>query len=232
MIVYEQNFQKYGLSLTHLEILKIVGKNKVVLEIGSSSGYMTRALLDNSCIVDVVEINKEAVSKISKKTRKIFNRSIENPKIFGMLKDYDFIIMADVLEHLVDPAGVLKNLLKTVSLKTRLIISLPNIASWVMRKQLFFEGNFEYQETGILDKTHLHFYSVNTLPKILLENGWKTEKVIGTITRLPLEGLINKIPILRWIFKKVLYKTLVNKYRNLAYYHFLAIASKECNEKD
>lgn len=135
--------------------------------------------------------------------------------------------MADVLEHLINPELILRKLLKISSKNTKLVISLPNVASWIMRKQLFFKGDFEYQESGLLDKTHLHFYTVNTLPKILFNNGWKVERLSGTITRFPLEGLINQIPVFRWIFHKAFYKTLVNRYKNIAYYHFLVVALKK-----
>lgn len=227
MIVYEQIFQKYGLSLTQQEILKLVGGEKKVLEIGSSTGYMTRAFLEQGCIVDIVESNQTAVTKLPKNVRQIFNSSIEDSKIYGKLGHYDFIVMADLLEHLVEPERVLRQLFKKASAETKLLISLPNIASWIMRKQLFFKGDFKYQESGLLDKTHLHFYTVETLPKLLSESGWKVEKIVGTITRLPLEGLISKIPFLGWLFKKTLYQKLISKYKNLAYYHFLVIASKK-----
>lgn len=226
MIVYEEIFKKYGLSPTQQEIIKIVGRKKQVLEIGSSTGYMTRAFLDNGCILDVVEPNREAAAKLPKNIRKIFNTSIENDEIYKRLGDYDFIIMADVLEHLVEPDLVLRKLHK-ISVRMGLLISLPNIACWAMRKQLFFEGDFEYQESGLLDKTHLHFYTVKTMPKMLSETGWKTEEVRGTITRLPLEGLISKIPVLGFIFKKVFYQKIVSSFKNLAYYHFLVVASKK-----
>lgn len=227
MIIYEQLFKKYGLSSTQQEILRIVGEHKVILEIGSSTGYMTKSFLDNNCIVDVVEENKEAVSKIPKGARKVFNKSIEDNKIYDSLGNYDFIIMADVLEHLIDPEQVLKKLFKISSSVTKLIISLPNVACWAMRKQLFFTGDFEYMESGLLDKTHLHFYTVNTLPKILEQNGWRVIRIAGTITRLPLEGLISKIPIFRWFFKKILYERIVDKYKNLAYSHFLVVVVKQ-----
>ncbi len=227
MIVYEKIFQKYGLSTTQQEIIKIVGRDKKILEIGSSTGYMTGVFLKNNCTVDVVETNKKAIAKLPKGIRKVFNISIENKEIFEKLSNYNFIVMADVLEHLVLPEQVLKELLKIAAAETKLIISLPNIACWTMRKELFFKGDFEYQESGLLDKTHLHFYSVKTLPKILLENGWKTEKLVGTITRLPLEGLISRIPVIGWIYKKTLYRVLVSKYKNLAYYHFLVEAAKK-----
>lgn len=227
MIVYDAIFKKYGLSPTQLEILKIVGQGKVVLEIGASTGYMTKAFLDQGCKVDVVEENKEAVKKISKKTRKIFNNSIEDRRTLKQLnKDYQYIVMADVLEHLKKPEQVLKDLVKVVPRDSKLLVSLPNVACWAMRKQLFFKGDFEYQDSGLLDRTHLHFYTVNTLPKLLTDNGWKVSEVMGTITRLPLEGLISKMPVGGWIFKNIVKPGIVSKFKNLAYYHFLTIAYK------
>lgn len=225
MIVYEEIFKKYGLSPTQQEIIRLVGADKTILEIGSSTGYMTKAFLDNGCIIDVVEPNREAVDKLPKSVRKVFIGSIEDGKIYTQLENYDFIVMADVLEHLVKPEDALKKLSKKVTKETRLIVSIPNIASWVMRKQLFFKGDFEYQDSGLLDSTHLHFYTTYSLPKVLLKNGWKVEKMIGTITRLPFEGMISKIPILGWYFKKMIYPKLVDNYKNLAYYHFLVVAS-------
>src|SRR3989344_3707499 len=113
MIVYEEIFKKNGLSKTQEEILDRVGKNKIVLEIGSSTGYMTKAFLSNLCIVDVVEKNREAIKKMPKKVRKVLKVSIEDEKIEKLLsKDYDFIILADVLEHLVDPENTLNILSK------------------------------------------------------------------------------------------------------------------------
>lgn len=227
MIIYEDIFKKYGLSPTQKEILKTVGKDKMVLEIGSSSGYMTKAFLDNDCTVDIVETNKEAVSKIPKRVRKLFNQSIEDEAIYKLLNSgYEYIIMADVLEHLVNPSRVLKKLLKVAHADTKLLISLPNIACWQMRKQLFFKGDFAYQDSGVLDRTHLHFYTYETLPKLLSENGWKIERIIGTVTRLPFEETINKIPMVGIVFKKLIYKRLTEKYKNLSYYHFLTIAHK------
>lgn len=219
MIIYESIFKKYGLSPTQQEILKIVGQGKVVLEIGASTGYMTKAFLDNGCIVDIIEKDKPAIKKIPGTVRKIINQSVEELEFNGFPPDFDFIVMADVLEHLVNPEQTLKKLLKISSSETKLIISLPNIACWTMRKQLFFKGDFEYQASGLLDKTHLHFYTVNTLPKILLSNGWQVDQLIGTITRLPFEGLFGRIPFI--------YHWLVEKYKNLAYYHFLVVASKK-----
>ena len=227
MNIYEQIFKKYGLSPTQQEILNIVGQKKVVLEVGSSTGYMTKAFLENGCTVDVVEKNKQVLSKLPKGIRKVLNLSIEEDRIQSLLsKDYDFIIMADVLEHLVKPERALEIVFDIAGDSTKLLLSLPNIASWPMRKQLFFRGDFEYQESGLLDKTHLHFYTVNSLPKLLKECGWKVDKIIGTITRLPLEESINKIPVISLFYRRFIRQNLVEQFKNLSYYHFLVVATK------
>jgi len=227
MMIYDHIYQTYGLSKTQQEILNIVGKEKVVLEIGPSTGYMTKLFLENGCILDIVEKDKKVFPKLPKGIRKMINLSIEDVKILSLLfGDYDFIILADVLEHLIDPENTLKDLKKISSSKTKLIISLPNVANWVMRKQLFFKGDFEYQESGLLDTTHLHFYTVDTLPKLLAKCGWRVKQIIGTLTRLPFEESINKIPVVNLLFKKIIYKKLAEKYKNLSYYHFITIASK------
>lgn len=226
--VYEDIFKIHGFSKTQQKILEIVGSQKTVLEVGSSTGYMTRAFLTNGCTVDVAETSWKAVAKLPKGVRKILNGSIEDTKIFNLLgKDYEFIIMADVLEHLVNPESVLKKLRELTSSNTKILMSLPNIASWTIRKQLFFKGDFEYQDSGVLDRTHLHFYTVNTLPKLLSESGWQIKEMIGTITRLPLEGLIDKIPIISLLYKKFLKKALTEQFKNLSYFHILVVASKK-----
>lgn len=227
MTVYEKIFKEHGLSVTQQEILNLVGKEKTVLEIGPSAGYMTDIFLKNGCVVDIVENDKNAFVKIPKSVRKALNYSIDDRNIQKFLKgDYDFIIMADVLEHLVNPEKSLKILYKIASNKTKLVVSLPNIACWEMRKQLFLRGDFEYQRSGLLDKTHLHFYTPKSLAKILLENGWIVEKMLGTITRLPFEQSISRWPILGWLYKKFIRAKLVERFKDLSYHHFLVIAHK------
>ncbi len=227
MIIYEELNKKYGLSPTQQKIVSLVGKTQKVLEIGSSTGYMTRLFLQNDCQVTVIENSKEAFKKVSLLKVKAIDKSIEDSGVISQLdSDYDYIIMADVLEHLVEPEAVLQLLSKISSKKTKLLISLPNVVSWPMRKQIFFKGDFEYQESGPLDQTHLHFYTVKTLPKQLLKNGWKIEEIIGTVTLLPFQQTLGKIPEIGKLFSKVVYPKLAKKFSNLGYYHFLTVAKK------
>ena len=225
MIIYEKLFKAHGLSLTQQRIIELVGQNKKVLEVGSSSGYMSKFFLRNNCRVDVVEIEKIALKKVSKKINKVIHKSIEDSSIASELnKDYDFIILSDVIEHLAFPEKALENLKKIASNDTKLILSTPNIACWIIRKELFLKGRFEYEESGILDKTHLRLFTVDSLLKLLSESGWKTHQIIGTITRLPFEGLILKIPIINFIFERIFKKPLVNLNKNLAFVHFIVVS--------
>lgn len=227
MIIYEKIFNNHGLSQTQKKAIELVGQDKKILEIGSSSGYMTKFFLENNCEVDVIEVDSNAISKVSKKVKKAINKSIEDQSVVKFLsKDYNFIIMADVIEHLVYPEKALLNLKKVSNNNTKLIISTPNIACWAIRKELFFKGLFEYQESGILDKTHLHLFSVNSLPRFLNQNGWQVKEIKGTITRLPLEGFISRIPILNFIYFGLVKNFIVEKFNNLGYVHFIIIATQ------
>lgn len=226
MNIYDKTYKENGLSQTQRKIIDLVGSEMKILEVGSSTGYMTRIFANNNCVVDVIEVDEQATAKAKKYARKIVNMSIEDEKVLNDLDQvYDYIVLADVLEHLVNPSKVLKNLVKVAGKNTKLVISMPNIASWVMRKQLFFQGDFEYQDSGVLDKTHLHFYTPETLKKLLKDSGWNVVELIGTITRLPFEAKFLEFPIISNIYKLFRQK-IIEKYKNLSYYHFIVMAVK------
>lgn len=227
MTIYKKIFDKSGFSKSQQKILDLVGTNKQILEIGSSTGYMTQAFKKNGCVVDVVEIDKNAGQQTKKYAKVVINSSIEDLNLKNSLKgNYDFIIMADVIEHLVNPEVALKNLYQISSNKTKLIISTPNIACWLMRKQLFFYGDFEYEESGLLDKTHLHFFTVKTLPKVLRINNWETVDLIGTIITFPFQNKLNKIPVVGPLVSNIIGKYLASEYKNFSFYHFIVVASR------
>jgi 2-polyprenyl-3-methyl-5-hydroxy-6-metoxy-1,4-benzoquinol methylase len=97
---------------------------------------------------------------------------------------YDAIVCADVLEHLPDPVGTLKQLRRSAKPDATFIVSLPNVAHLAVRGMLLF-GKFPKMERGILDKTHLQFYTKDTATQMLRQAGLKVEKVMSTV--VPLE---------------------------------------------
>lgn len=91
-------------------------------------------------------------------------------------------MFADVLEHLLFPEQVLKyfvyNYLKE---NGQVIISLPNVANWQVRLNLLF-GKFNYTDRGIMDKTHLHFYTFKTARELIFKNNLEIINVFGGAT--------------------------------------------------
>jgi SAM-dependent methyltransferase len=71
----------------------------------------------------------------------------------------DLILFLDVLEHLLDPLAVLKTLTRNLTANSTVIVSLPNVAHLNVSAPLFFRGKFEYQDEGILDRTHFRFFT-------------------------------------------------------------------------
>ena len=89
---------------------------------------------------------------------------------------YDALLFADVLEHLLDPAATLNALLKRLKPGGKVYVSLPNIACFYIRAGLLL-GRFTMSKTGgILDETHLHFYTLKTARAFLASAGLKIER--------------------------------------------------------
>ncbi|RMD49523.1 MAG: class I SAM-dependent methyltransferase, partial [Ignavibacteria bacterium] len=91
---------------------------------------------------------------------------------------FDLIMFADVLEHLIDPEYVLKELKNKLKPGGEIIASIPNIRHWSIFRQLL-EGNWNYAEHGLLDKTHLRFFTRKTMISLFENAGYHAE-VIGS----------------------------------------------------
>jgi 2-polyprenyl-3-methyl-5-hydroxy-6-metoxy-1,4-benzoquinol methylase len=98
----------------------------------------------------------------------------------------DVVICGDVLEHTSDPAPILKRLVKLQKTETEFFISVPNIANIWIRINLML-GKFNYTENGILDKTHLRFFTKSTFLDLLQSSGLRL--VVMEVTPIPLTRL-------------------------------------------
>ena len=87
---------------------------------------------------------------------------------FPYRREFDYIVFADVLEHLRDPAAVLRRCVPALKETGKIIISVPNIANWIIRLGLLL-GKFDYMDRGILDRTHLRFFTLRSLKQLMSE---------------------------------------------------------------
>lgn len=160
-------------------ILENIKPNSLVLEVGPAHGRMTKYMKETlNCDVDIVEIDAEAGKVASQWCRNAFledKGNIEDDYLWSHILSelsYDYVIFADVLEHLVDPQKVLS---KSKSLLTKdgsVWISIPNIAYNGVIIDLI-NDQFTYRETGLLDNTHLRFFTMNSLDKMVKKCGFK-----------------------------------------------------------
>ncbi|MBR1416217.1 MAG: class I SAM-dependent methyltransferase [Bacilli bacterium] len=164
--VYDENRKNDG----HSAVVRQINNNSVVLDIGCASGILGTILTKyKNCIVDGIEYDKKAYEVCKKKNiyRNLYNFSISNDKATEYIKfdklnlKYDYIIFADVLEHLANPYEVLANVSKYLKKDGAIIVCIPNISHIDIIKSII-EGNFNYNRHGILDSTHLRFFTNNS----------------------------------------------------------------------
>ena len=154
------------------KILSMIPAGSTVLDVGCSSGNLGRELMaQKQCIVDGIELDPGDATIAAKSLRHVWVFNIEDAEAVKQLnKKYDVIIFADVLEHLVDPASTLKRVKGLLKPNGSIVFSIPNMAHVSIRLALL-RGEFRHTETGIVDKTHLHFYDLDEVKRVFHEAG-------------------------------------------------------------
>lgn len=157
------------------EILRLV-LNKVnrVLDVGCSDGSFAKQLLDNDLCNEVhgIEPFKDAFLKAQDKLNFVFNSRVED--VISKLEDnyYDIIFFNDVLEHLIDPEQVLKEFKSKLTHDGIIITSVPNVRNLGNLYNLIIKRDWEYVESGILDSTHLRFFTLKSFERTVRNAGY------------------------------------------------------------
>lgn len=105
--------------------------------------------------------------------------AIADQALLKKLGSFDVIILSDVLEHLAEPAELLAQLRSSLAPDGRIIASVPNVAHWTVRLQLLI-GKFDYQPAGIMDATHLRWFTRYSLRKLFERCGYRVVSVTPT----------------------------------------------------
>lgn len=187
---YKFNDAHYG---THNLIAEEVGCGEDILDVGCNKGYLKNLSKENNFYgIDF----DESDLRLAKKNGyvEVYRVDLNKYEEFYSNKKFGAIIFGDVLEHLMYPPEVLEYFIKNyLKDNGRIIISLPNVANIIVRFNLLL-GKFNYTDSGILDKTHLHLYTTKTAISLIRCAGLKIIKrkfssnIFGFI--------IKKIPLL------------------------------------
>ena len=168
-----------------------------------------------------VDIDKIAVKKADRYCKKTIIRDLNNKGSLSFPKNYfDYVIILDVIEHLLHPENILSIIKPPLKKEGTVIVSTPNIAHASIRLMVM-RGEFQYSSSGIMDNTHLHFYTKNSFSSLLTREGYKIEKIIPTngMCKVPfLYKITDRLPFsMQYKIAKIL-PTLFS-------YQFIAIAT-------
>ncbi|MGL4338449.1 MAG: class I SAM-dependent methyltransferase [Turicibacter sp.] len=150
-------------------IAKEIQPGSEVLEFGTANGVLTKYLVEqNGCKVFGIEYNEGDAELASKFTEKMHVGDIEKYEWLALWrnKKFDYIIFADILEHLHDPRQVLLTASTLLKFNGKILISIPNIAHNSIIMQLI-NDRFDYHSTGLLDRTHIRFFTKKTLDELI-----------------------------------------------------------------
>ena len=198
MSVYTQAISELGrLGDSHQKVIELVPPGSVVLDVGCASGYLASELFARgAAAVDGLEYDHVEAEEARASCRRVIVGSVEDPEVIAQLPDggYDAIVFADVVEHLVHPETAVRALLPKLRPGGRFVISVPNIAHYSVRLGLL-RGRFRYEDVGLLDRTHLRFFTRETLADFLGAVGLSLDREEFTFRYVPAAGPLEAVPV-------------------------------------
>jgi 2-polyprenyl-3-methyl-5-hydroxy-6-metoxy-1,4-benzoquinol methylase len=143
-----------------------------VLDCGCGAGDNARVLKSRGWTVTGITISLPEQQTASAYCDKVFLADLDDgiPEQFGPI--FDVVLLSHILEHLVHPENLLRDAKKVLSPGGSIAVALPNVLAYPNRLRLMF-GNFEYTPTGVMDETHVRFFTFATGAMLLRSNGYR-----------------------------------------------------------
>lgn len=163
------------------EMLDFVPKNaKNILEIGCGKGDFGALLKQQiGTAVTGIELFPSAALEARSKLDSVIEGDIETDEINLPPNQYDCLIFNDVLEHLRDPWTALAKLSKSLKPGGYVVASLPNMRHYEVFKDLLINMDWHYQDWGVLDRTHLRFFTFKTGRELFEQCGFRVLRLEG-----------------------------------------------------
>jgi 2-polyprenyl-3-methyl-5-hydroxy-6-metoxy-1,4-benzoquinol methylase len=178
-VLYSRKLSPYG---SHEQILSLVDRQGRALDLGSATGLLTESLLQKN--VKSVGVDLIPKEQIKAPFEHYEQHDLERPEALNFKREFDFVILADIVEHLRNPDVLLTKVASFLKVDGKLIVSVPNIAIWFYRLSLLL-GRFNYGPKGILDHTHVKLYTLDSIKQLLLRSGYIVKE--ERFTNLPFE---------------------------------------------
>lgn len=163
-----------------------------VLDIGCGSGQLGQYFQNElQCAVTGVEITEHNYEIAKTVLSNALLGDIESLDLHLIGNDFDYIIFSDSLEHMLNPDKVLTRVQQLIAKNGELLISIPNVRNFRVTFPLVIKGDWEYQDEGLLDRTHLRFFTIASISRLLVECGFKIEEVLLDLPPSSKVGVLN-----------------------------------------
>jgi 2-polyprenyl-3-methyl-5-hydroxy-6-metoxy-1,4-benzoquinol methylase len=154
--------------------------SRVLLDVGCGSGAFGRLLRSQRPDMELWAVESDSAS--AQAAEDGFDHVIveEFPTDSLPSRWFDVVLFADVLEHMVEPSSALRAAVSALAQGGVVVASIPNVRHWrAVLWPLLRHGTWTYTEDGVLDRTHLRFFTRRSMCDLFVENGWFVESVTG-----------------------------------------------------
>lgn len=170
-------------------VLRMIEPGARVLEIGAGPGSITRHLVDTlKCSVVALEVEPTAIEILKQHVTRVHAADLNDPAWPEVIRNedglFDYVIAADVLEHVYNPWKVLEGMKSLLKEGGGIVLSLPHVGHAGVAACLVDE-DFEYWPWGLLDRTHIRFFGIKNVQSLLNEAGLAIERA-EFVVRTPL----------------------------------------------
>jgi methionine biosynthesis protein MetW len=156
-------------------VIKWITSASRVLDIGCADGTFAAELKQRlACHVVGVEPNPDRAAAAAQRGIDV-HRGYFTSDLASSLDPFDIVLFMDVLEHVPDPVELLTLARSALRPGGRVIVSVPNVAHWTVRGKLLF-GRFDYRPTGIMDATHLRWFTAKTIASVVSSAGFTIQQ--------------------------------------------------------
>lgn len=160
-------------------MLSLVPERSRVIDIGCGTGSLSQLLRERlACEVLGLEPNGDRCNAAASRGMNVINAELTD-ELARKVGKFDVVLFADVLEHLVDPWRALQLAKAVLAPNGAIVASVPNVAHWTVRANLL-RGRFKYQPTGLMDATHLRWFTYDGLEDMFNSSGFRIESKLGS----------------------------------------------------
>jgi SAM-dependent methyltransferase len=163
------NTRPYG---GHERLLALAGTPPRALDVGCSTGYLSRRLVERGASVVGIELDERAAEQARDVCEQVLVGDVETMELPFPAGSFDVVLCGDLIEHLREPQRFLERVRPLIRSGGRIVLTTPNVANWAIRLGLL-AGRWRYTERGILDQTHVHLFTKRTLVDTLSHAGYE-----------------------------------------------------------